>query len=76
MAKKKPVKLSKKAAKAQNKLSVIGNQLSASKSENNIAVEKKVVEMPAVLTVREFADTLKLPVTKIIASLVDRKSVV
>ena len=70
MAKKKPVKLSKKAAKAQNKLSVIGNQLSASKSENNIAVEKKVVEMPAVLTVREFADTLKLPVTQIIASLV------
>lgn len=69
MAKRKPVKLSKKAAKAQNKISAMSSHFSVPKADK-IAAEKKSVEVSAVLTVREFAEELKCPVTQIIATLV------
>jgi len=66
MAKRKPVKLSKKQARYGAKEPVRTYQAPVS----DIVVEKKPVELSAVLSVREFAEALKVPVTQVIGSLV------
>lgn len=70
MARKKAHKLSKKEAKAQDKTTANRLLTTDNKIISQKVAEKKVVELPAVLTVREFAEGLNLPVTQVISSLV------
>lgn len=67
MAKRKPVKLSKKQARYGTPEPVRTYELPVA---NTVAQEKKPVELAAVLSVREFAEALKLSVTTVIGSLV------
>lgn len=66
MAKRKPIKLSKKQARYGPKEQVKTYQAPSVA----VITDKKLVELSAVLSVREFAEALKLPVTQIIGSLV------
>lgn len=71
MVRRKQRKLSKKEAKAEKKIdrsyvASSNNQASSGQPQT----ERKAAEVPAVLTVREFAESLKLPVTQVIAKLV------
>ena len=66
MAKRKPVKLSKKQLRYGPKEQVKTYQAPSTA----ITTDKKPVELSAVLSVREFAEALKLPVTQIIGALV------
>lgn len=69
MARKKVRKLSKKEAKADQKR-VSYNSSRVEEKRVEIEKTKKEVELPAVLTVNEFASALKLPVTEVISKLV------
>lgn len=66
MAKRKPVKLSKKQARYGAKEPVRSYETPIVSS---VTQEKKVVELAAVLSVREFAESLQLPVTQVIGVL-------
>lgn len=86
MARKKIRKLSKKEAKADKKQqsdyrlqtaekkdAVVGSQSAPTmsrSSDQSIGAVSAIVEVPSVLTVREFAESLKLPVTQVISKLV------
>ena len=61
--------MSKKEAKAAVSVAASKAQYVA-KAQVEHQAEKKIVETPSVLTVREFAETLNLPVTDIISKLV------
>ncbi len=72
MARRRQRKLSKKEAKAQAKTTA--NRLQTTENETAVdgsqsSVSKVIIEVPSVLTVREFAETLQQPVTEVIASL-------
>jgi len=69
MARKKVRKLSKKEAKADQKR-VSYNSSRVEEKRVEIEKTKKEVELPAVLTVNEFASALKIPVTEVISKLV------
>lgn len=70
MPKKRVRKLSKKEAKAEaHRQSYVG-QNSQLTSVASKPAEKKPVELPAVLTVNEFANTLKVPITEVISKLI------
>ena len=68
MAKRKPIKLSKKQARYGAKEPV--RSYSAPSTNTVSTQEKKVVEAPSVLSVREFAEILRLPITEIIKKLI------
>lgn len=69
MARKRVRKLSKKEAKAdQKRVSFNTSRVEEKKVERDVV--KKEIELPAVLTVREFGEALKIPVTEVISSLV------
>ena len=72
MARKRQRKLSKKEAKAEKKSTVNRSQFSEEKKIMNgePSAVRNIVEVPAVLSVREFAESLKLPVTQVISKLV------
>ncbi|MFA6493026.1 MAG: translation initiation factor IF-2 [Patescibacteria group bacterium] len=71
MARRKVRKLSKKEAKADKKDAGIRAQfVEEKKVETEKKVERSIVEIQPVLTVREFAEKLNLPVTQIISKLV------
>lgn len=72
MARKRTRKLSKKEAKAEKKLTAASLQQTAKEpavSREPSAVSR-TIELPSVLTVRQFAEELKLPVTQVISKLV------
>ena len=69
MAMKKRVQPSKKQAKADNKKSVLKAQFDQSNpvvQTETVKLPNKEVEVAAVLSVRDFAEALKLPVTQVI----------
>src|SRR3990167_11176047 len=71
MARRKTRKLSKKEEKAAKKSLDIGYE----KNTQNIQTSQEkpkaeIIEVPAVLTVREYADKLRAPVTEVIATLI------
>jgi len=72
MAKRPKRKLSKKEAKAKARLDAVMKDQVAQKSAAvaNPETKKTVVELPSVLTVREFAENLNLPVTEVIGTLI------
>jgi len=70
MYKKKNRKLSKKEQKALDKVQFFNNEVVKEKTnEIKQPVEKKIVEIPNIITVREYSAVLNLPVTKVIAEL-------
>ena len=72
MAKRPKRKLSKKEAKAKARLDAVMEDQVSQKSAAvaNPETKKTVVELPSVLTVREFAENLNLPVTEVIGTLI------
>ena len=72
MVKRRQRKLSKKETKAQNRQTAISQQQTAEKEAVSRKPEavKPSVEVPTVLSVREFAVALNMPVTDVIGSLV------
>lgn len=72
MARKKVRKLSKKEVKAEKKLTVNGPQPTEKKKsvDDEQPTINETIEVPSVLTVREFAQSLNLPVTQVISKLV------
>jgi len=72
MAKRPKRKLSKKEAKAKARLDAVMEDQMAQKSAAVASPETKktVVELSSVLTVREFAENLNLPVTEVIGTLI------
>ncbi len=72
MARRKPRKLSKKEARAQRGQEAIQSEQRAQASAVSSKPEatKTSVQVPEVLTTREFAEVLKLPVTDVISALV------
>lgn len=72
MAKRPKRKLSKKEAKAKAHQDVIMENQAAQKIAvaSSPEVKKITVELPSVLTVREFAENLNLPVTEVIGALI------
>src|SRR3990167_6392179 len=72
MVRRRQRKLSKKEAKAQKKQQTTDNQQLATRQvvDRKLEVVSQAIEVPSVLTVREFAETLKIPVTEVIASLI------
>src|SRR3989344_3157421 len=72
MVKRRQRKLSKKEAKAVAKQTAYSQQQTAKKEAVSREPEavSQVIEVPSVLTVREFAEALKLPVTEVIGSLI------
>ena len=72
MVKRKQRKLSKKEARAQARQTADNQDLAAKKEAVSREPEavRQTVEVPSVLTVREFAEILKIPVTEVIASLI------
>jgi len=72
MARRPPRKLSKKEAKAKAHQDAIVENQAAQKSAvtSNPEVKKIMAEVPSVLTVREFAESLNLPVTEVIGTLI------
>lgn len=72
MAKRPPKKLSKKEAKAVARQTAYSQQQIAEKEAISRKPEavKQSVEVASVLTVREFAESLKIPVTQVIGTLV------
>lgn len=64
--------MSKKEVKAQKKQTDLQMQMGEEKkpATGEVKPEGVNIEVPSVLTVREFAETLNLPVTEVIASLV------
>ncbi|MCL5407654.1 MAG: translation initiation factor IF-2 [Patescibacteria group bacterium] len=71
MARKKVRKLSKKEAKAEKKTTDSRAEFFEEKKvETAKTQEREVVEIPSVLSVREFAEALKMPVTQVISKLV------
>ncbi len=71
MARRRVRKLSKKEAKAQAK-ETAGRQEAENQSTQSggQAATRELIEVPSVLTVREFAESLKISVTEVIGSLV------
>lgn len=69
MARKKVRKLSKKEAKADQKR-VDYNFSRVEEKRVEIEKVKKEIDLPSVLSVREFAEALKIPVTEVISKLV------
>ncbi|HBO60249.1 TPA: translation initiation factor IF-2 [Candidatus Berkelbacteria bacterium] len=63
-------KMSKKEAKADSKRVSFVTQQNENRQQVIQQTENKVVEAPSVLSVREFAELLKVPVTEIIGALV------
>ncbi len=72
MARKKIRKLSKKEARADKKQTDYRLQSTEKKDAvvSSQSAVSTIVELPSVLTVREFAESLKLPVTQVISKLV------
>jgi len=72
MAKRRQRKLSKKEAKAKTHQDVIMQNQAAQKIAvaSNPDITKITAEVPSVLTVREFAKNLNLPVTEVIGTLI------
>lgn len=72
MARKRVRKLSKKEAKAEKRQTGYRLQSTAEKDSvvNSRSEVSEAIEVPSVLTVREFAEKLKLPVTQVISQLV------
>lgn len=71
MAYKKKKKLSKKESKALKKQELISDaqKIEAPAETSNIAKEKKIVNIPQIITVRDFAVRLNIPITVVIAEL-------
>jgi len=72
MVRRKQRKLSKKEAKAEGKriaFSVEHEEEERAEAQQKKS-EEKIIEIPTVLTVREFAEALRVPVTEVIAKLV------
>lgn len=67
MAKPNKRKLSKKEQKALDKAPIL--DVNFKKQEDNYKAEKRTVQLPRVVSIKEFADRAKLPVTKIIGEL-------
>jgi len=72
MARRRQRKLSKKEAKAQakttaNRLPTTESKTTVSGSQSSV---REAIDVPSVLTVREFAEALKIPVTEVIGSLI------
>src|SRR3990170_7863351 len=72
MVKRRQRKLSKKEAKAVAKQTAVSQQQTAKKEavSRQPGVASQVVEVSSVLTVREFAEALKIPVTEVIGALI------
>lgn len=72
MARRKVRKLSKKEVKAERKLTA--NSIPQTAQEpavsHKLETKSQIIEVPPILTVREFAESLKIPVTEAIAKLV------
>ena len=75
MIKKRNRKLSKKQVKAEKKeayrvahVTNVANNINT--ESDKLKTESKIIEVPSVLTVREFSEYLKLPVTEVIGKLV------
>ncbi len=61
--------MSKKEARAALRQGFV-RQVADDKKTSEIKTEKPIIEVPSVLTVREFAEALKIPVTEVIGSLI------
>lgn len=72
MVRRKQRKLSKKEARAEKRFTANRSQLTEKEKTviGERSAENTAVEVSSVLTVREFAESLKLPVTQVIAKLV------
>lgn len=71
MARRRQRKLSKKEVRAEKKRVAFNDQRSEQlTAAEQVKTEKPQVEVPSVLTVREFAEAIKAPVTDVIGSLV------
>jgi len=70
MARRRQRKLSKKEAKAVAKQTAYSQQQTAKAVSREPQAESQSIEVPSVLTVREFAEALNLSVTEVIASLI------